>query len=255
MWLSDEIAHPDRQAEGKPVGKSRTPGGLASRWWPRSCNAAPAGAPTCSAQDPQDSARARPSGRHRACAGETPEPVGGGLGARPRIGRHSRVGGWRVKGSLPEHAWSDRPPLARCPGWWPRAQGRNAGWALGAVEGRLGVAWRWDHAGIAQLGAPGRELGSRSSEEGAELSKREGLGLPGPRRPMRAVRPSKPLALILVSALAAHLQLPSSAASPFYFLFQFPPVSSANHISPRPRINPQAWTDLIPCPVLCQARL
>lgn len=41
----------------------------------------------------------------------------------------------KVNGPLREYAGSDRPPLERCQGWWPRAQGRNRGRALVAVEG------------------------------------------------------------------------------------------------------------------------
>lgn len=37
------------------------------------------------------------------------------------------AGRGKVNGRLREHAGSDRPPLERCQGWWPRAQGRNRG--------------------------------------------------------------------------------------------------------------------------------
>lgn len=99
--LSDRVPHPDRLARSQPWASLGPPGGLASRWWPRTRYLAPAGAPTCAALDPQDSARARPRERRRTCAGKTLERVGGGLGARPRIDGHSRVrrlGGGRPPG-------------------------------------------------------------------------------------------------------------------------------------------------------------
>lgn len=65
--------------------------------------------------------------------------MGGGLGARSRIGGHSR-GGKRGAGSRGTASFGSTPevaawPLARCPRCWLRARVRSRGCAMAAVEG------------------------------------------------------------------------------------------------------------------------
>lgn len=101
------------------LGASRTPGGLvvsSSRWWPRSRGAAPAGAPTCAAQDPQDSAHASPSGRRpalRVCGGRPAAGPGtAAWGSPPEVaGRRGR--GVRNGGIAPDALAVDGVPVER----------------------------------------------------------------------------------------------------------------------------------------------
>lgn len=186
----------------------------------------------------------------RVCAEDTPEPVGGGLGARTPIGGHSGdgkgcAGSRRTAsfGSTPEVA---ARPLAWCPGCWLRARVRSWGCATAAVEGApvereagggLEVRLRCFRRAGAPVPGSLRGAGWRDLQRQAVDSSFLHVGKDWGLRDVGAWSVVLGLLRPWSSwALACPVHGPPPAAS--HYFTQFPLVSTANYL---PQTQNQPW--------------